>query len=82
MKSPRDIEPIAVTWNGIIYPSLNAAARALGLPLTTVTRRHKKGYTQDSDLLRSKHSPVRNKNKPGFIPKRTKADPIDDWTLD
>lgn len=39
-----------VTWNGITYPSINAASRALGIGSATLAWRVEKGHTSDDTL--------------------------------
>jgi hypothetical protein len=37
-------------WNGVEYPSLNAAAKALKVTYDTLQNRLRKGYTCDADV--------------------------------
>jgi hypothetical protein len=38
-------------WNGVEYPSLNAAAKALKVTYDTLQNRLRKGYTCDADVF-------------------------------
>lgn len=40
------------TWNGKQYPSVNAAAKAIGISFKTMKNRLNKGYTCDDDMKR------------------------------
>lgn len=39
-----------IIWNGVKYPSIAAAAKALGLARNTVRYRAQQGYTRDEDM--------------------------------
>lgn len=48
--------PIPCTWNGVNYPSIKKAAKALGISKATMSYRVSKGYTKDIDLYTTKPS--------------------------
>lgn len=53
--SKRFSAPCPVEWEGVTYESYNAAARKLGIPLSTVRYRALKGYKSEADALRGRN---------------------------
>lgn len=50
--SPEIVKGTPCTWNGIEYPSIAAAARAIGVSLASLQERLERGYTCDADMVR------------------------------
>ena len=50
--APEIMKGTPCAWNGVEYPSIASAARALGINLASLQERLERGYTCDADMVR------------------------------